>query len=333
VLEPEGDAVRFWLWLNFGLTVTLFLVTGYFLVRRALRERRLTTELALYLATLSLGWMEAVIDWGAFVYYSTMWPHYPVDWPIVRLIPILPLHIPLCYTWFFFGGAWLGVRLARAVTQRLPRLSMDAALIGAGLLVGFLLDFAVENFFISVGGLWTYTQVWGPLSLRGGTDTQWPIYMGFAMALTIAPFTYLLGKRNDRGEDLLAIAVRSFSLGRARALRPTAATSGIGTASLAVAGTTMTTPAPAAPARRGAVGAPRRPSWVLYLLTWVVVVHLVYGVVSLGYAALRWTGVQKTVSTVKPYPDGEPWYDGDVTKPGDPDLNDSPIGAAVRAGL
>jgi hypothetical protein len=319
--------MRFWLWLNFSITVGLFTVTLIFLVRRALRERRLTTELALYLATLSLGWMEAVIDWGAFVYYSTMWAHFPTDWPVVRLIPILPLHIPLCYTWFFFGGAWMGAKLAKALMHRWPQLNMSATLIGAGLFVGFALDFVVENFFISVGGLWTYTQVWGPLSLRGGTDTQWPIYMGFAMALSIAPYTYLLGKRNDRGEDLVAVAVRSFSL-----RRRTPATQPVGSMSLAVAGTATTTAAPSAPVRTTTAG-PRRPNWVLYLLSWVVVVHVVYGTVSLGYAVLRWTGVQTTVSTVKPYPDGKSWYDNIVTEPDDPDLNREPIGAAVRTGL
>jgi hypothetical protein len=318
--------VKFWLWFNFAVTVGLFAVTLFFLVRRARRERRLTPELALYLATLSLGWMEAVIDWGAFVYYSTMWPHYPVDWPVVRLIPILPLHIPLCYTWFFFGGAWLGVRLARGLVHRWPRLPMGATLVAAGFLVGFALDFAVENFFISVGGLWTYTQVWGPLSLRGGTDTQWPIYMAFAMACTISPLTYLLGKRNDRGEDVLAVAVRSFSLRRATAVRPAAPMA------LAVAGATTTAPSP--PVTTGdARLAARRPDWVLYVLSWVVVVHLVYGAVSLGYAALRWSGVQTTVSTVKPYPDGKRWYDNDVTIPDDPDLNEKPIQKALEAGL
>lgn len=170
--------MRGWMWFNFAATVGLFTVTLVFLVRRAWRERRLTAELALYLATLTLGWMEAVIDWGAFVYYSTTWPHYPTGWWALRLIPIVPLHIPLCYTWFFFGGAWLGVRLARVVQRRWPGLSMGAALVLGGLLVGFALDAVVENLFISAGGLWTYTQVWAPLSLRGGTDTQWPIYMG-----------------------------------------------------------------------------------------------------------------------------------------------------------
>lgn len=320
--------MKFWLWFNFTVTVGLFLVTLFFLVRRAGRERRLTPELALYLATLSLGWMEAVIDWGAFVYYSTMWPHFPVDWPVVRLIPILPLHIPLCYTWFFFGGAWLGVRLARSFVHRWPRLPMGVTLVAAGFLVGFALDFAVENFFISVGGLWTYTQVWGPLSLRGGTDTQWPIYMAFAMACTIAPLTYLLGKRNDRGEDVLAVAVRSFSLRRSPPVRTAP------TMSLAVAGATATAPVAAPPVASGGTGAAsRRPNWVLYLLSWVVVVHLVYGAVSLGYAVLRWTGVQTTVSTVKPYPDGKPWYDGDNTIPDDLDLDRSPIQKAVEAGL
>jgi hypothetical protein len=73
--------------------------------------------------------------------------------------------------------------------------------------------------------------------------------------------------------------------------------------------------------------------WLAYLLSWVVVVHLIYGGVSLGYAVLRWTGIQTSVSTVKPYPNGKPWYDGDVTNPDDPDLPRHPIDAAVDAGL
>jgi hypothetical protein len=295
-----------WLWFNVVVTVGLFTVTGYFLVRRAVRERRLTPELALYLSTLTLGWMEAVIDWGAFVYYSPEWPHFPTDWPIVRLIPILPLHIPLCYTWFFFGGAWLGVRMARALTQRFPRLRMDAMLVVCGLVVGFVLDAAVENFFISVGGLWTYTQTWGPLTLNAGADNQWPIYMGFAMALSIAPMTYLLGKRNDRGEDLLQVGVRRLT----------------GPRVAVVAGASSSSPS-----------ARVRQHWLLYLLSWVLAVHLIYGVVSLGYAALRWAGVQDSVSTVKPYPNGPAWFDDDVTRSDDPSVNREPIDAAVDAGL
>lgn len=295
-----------WLWFNVVVTVGLFTVTGYFLVRRAVRERRLTPELALYLSTLTLGWMEAVIDWGAFVYYSPEWPHFPTNWPIVRLIPILPLHIALCYTWFFFGGAWLGVRMARALTQRFPRLRMDLMLVVCGLIVGFVLDAAVENFFISVGGLWTYTQTWGPLTLNAGADNQWPIYMGFAMGLSIAPMTYLLGKRNDRGEDLLQVGVRRLTGPRV---------------------------AVAAGARSSSPPARVRQHWLVYLLSWVLAVHLIYGVVSLGYAALRWAGVQDSVSTVKPYPNGPAWFDDDVTRPDDPSVNREPIDAAVEAGL
>lgn len=318
-----------WLWFNIVLTVGLFTVTGFFLVRRAVRERRLTPELALYLATLTLGWMEAVIDWGAFVYYSPEWPHYPTDWPIVRLIPILPLHIPLCYTWFFFGGAWIGVRLARLLTNRFPRVRMDVALVGFGLLVGFALDAIVENFFISVAGLWTYTQTWGPLTLNAGADNQWPVYMGFAMASSIAPMTYLLGKRDDRDEDLLQVAVRR--LAEPRTVRAPAP------AGLAMAGTQTSLAAPVTtpPAATGAarVGSRTRQHWFLYLLSWVLVVHIIYGLVSLGYAALRWTGVQDTISTVKPYPNGPAWYDGKITEPDDPDLNRAPIQKAVDAGL
>jgi hypothetical protein len=276
----EGD-VGFWIAFNVVVTVLLFTVTLVFLVRRARRERRLTPELALYLATLSLGWMEAVIDWGAFVYYAPDWPHFPTSWPIVRLIPILPLHIPLCYTWFFFGGAWIAMRAARATVARWPRVRLGPALIGYGFVVGFLLDFAVESFFITVAKAWTYTQTWGPLTLFAGEENQWPVYMGFAMALTIAPITYLVGRRDDQGRDVIGGVV-------ARATRR------------------------------------RWPRWPLYLLSWIVVVHIVYGTVSLGYAVLRWTGVQTTVSTVRPYDDGPAWYDGDVTRPGDRRLDDEP---------
>lgn len=284
----------FWLACNMTVTVILFTVTLVFLVRRARRERRLTPELALYLATLCLGWMEAVIDWGAFVYYSPEWPHFPTSWPIVRLVPILPLHIPLCYTWFFFGGAWLAVRLARATTARFPRLRMTPMLWMCGFAIGFLLDFAVENFFIGVAGLWTYTQTWAPLTWHAGADNQWPVYMGFAMALTIAPITYLLGARNDRGEDVVQAVARRVGEARDRRAR-----------------------------------GPRSPrasrQWIAHLVGWVLVVHVIYGTVSLGYAALRWTGVQKSVSSVKPYRDGPALYDGDVTKPGDPTVNHRPI--------
>ena len=339
--------MHFWLWVNFSLTIALFTVTGWFLVRRARRERRLTPELALYVATLTLGWMEAVIDWGAFVYYSPEWPHFPTDWPVVRLIPILPLHIPLCYTWFFFGGAWMGMRLARALTTRFTRMRMGPMLIVCGLVVGFLLDIAVESFFISVGGLWTYTQTWGPLTWHAGADNQWPVYMGFAMALTIAPITYLFGTRDDRGEDVVAATVRRITAARTRAApaplvgAPSGASSGVDRRgrsapavvgmNLAVAGAARaaTIAAPAAPSG-DARGAPTgRTQWLLYLVSWVVVVHVIYGAVSLGYATLRWTGLQTTVSTVKPYPDAKPWFDGDITKRGDPSLPRHSIDAAV----
>lgn len=321
--------MRFWIWFNVVVTLLLFALTGAFLVRRALREGRLTAELALFLATISLGWMEAVIDWGAFVYYSPDWPHYPTNWPIVRLIPILPLHIPLCYMWFFWGGATMGRGLARRLVHRYPRLRLGPALVLSGLLVGFFFDVVVENFFIVVAGAWNYTQVWGPLSLRGGTDTQWPIYMGFAMALTIAPLTYLLGTRNDRGEDLVTVSVRSF--GRWLAPRRAAVPAG---SSLATAGATTGGSSPATVRGAGGrSGSRRRPHWLAYLLGWVVVVHIAYGAVTLPYAVLRWTGVQTTVGTVRPYPNGPAWYDDDVTKPGDPDVNTEPTQKSVEDGV
>lgn len=302
--------MRFWIWFNVTVTLILFTATLVFLIRRARREGRLTAELALFLATLTLGWMEAVIDWGGFVYYSPDWPHFPDSWPIVRLIPILPLHIPLCYTWFFWGGSVMGRGLARRILVRRPNLPIGLTLLASGLLVGFAFDLVVENFFIVVGGAWNYTQVWSPLSLRGGTDTQWPIYMGFAMALSIGPMTYLLGRRNDRGEDLLAAW-----LGRA-GRRPEPS----GEGSVATTASTVAT-------TRRHVG------WVRYLLAWIVAVHIIYGAVSLGYAALRWSGVQTTVGTVRPYPNGPAWYDNDVTKPGDPSVNTEPTQKSVDDGV
>ncbi|MEZ5169958.1 MAG: spirocyclase AveC family protein [Acidimicrobiia bacterium] len=296
--------MRFWIWFNVTVTLALFTATLVFLVRRALREGRLTAELALFLATLTLGWMEAVIDWGGFVYYSPDWPHFPESWPVVRLIPVLPLHIPLCYTWFFWGGSVMGRGLARWVLVRRPGLPIGATLLAAGLFVGFAFDAVVENFFIVVGGAWNYTQVWGPLALRGGTDTQWPVYMGFAMGLTISPLTYLLGKRNDRGEDLLAAW-----LGRAR---ERSRSSGSGTAGAATR---------------------RQVGWARYLVAWIIVVHVIYGAVSLGYAVLRWSGVQTTVGTVQPYPNGPAWYDDDVTEPGDPSVNTEPTQKSVDDGV
>ncbi len=304
-----------WISVNIGLTLVLFGTTLWFLARRARRERRLTPELALFLATLLLAWMEAVIDWGAFVYYSPDWPHFPTDWPIVRLIPFLPLHIPLVYPWFFFGGAWVSYRMARVLLVRFPRFPRGLAFFGFGFLGGFVLDALIENLYITVPRLWTYTQTWRPLALRAGTDTQWPVYMGLAMALAIGSMAFLLGTRNDRGEDLVAVAVRR--LGRLLAPRSSDAPAG---ASLAVAGAGTPT-ATTAPDRSVATTPRRRsPNWIASLIGWVIAVHLAYGAVTLPFAVMRWTGVQTTVGTVKPYSDGPAWYDDDVTKPDNPGL-------------
>lgn len=312
--------MRFWISFNVIVTLVLFTVTLTFLIRRARHEGRLTAELALFIATLTLGWMEAVIDWGGFVYYSPDWPHYPTSWPIVRLIPILPLHIPLCYTWFFWGGSVMGRGLARQVLLRRPGLPIGATLIASGFFVGFVFDAVVENFFIVVGGAWNYTQVWGPLSLRGGTDTQWPVYMAFAMALTIGPLTYLLGRRNDRGEDFLAAA-----LGRSG--RPHVESTVVLDGSSGETGVAAAVGALRGSERR------RRVGWVQYLMVWIVAVHVIYGTVSLSYAVLRWSGLQTTVGTVEPYPNGPAWYDNDVTKPGDRGVNTDPTQKSVDDGV
>src|SRR5581483_973460 len=197
--------MRWWAWTNVGATMAVFAGTLAVLVCTARREGRVTRELGLFVGALSIGWMEAVLCWGAYLYYSPTWPHFPTGWPIVRLIPILPLHIPLAYTWFFFGGAWLAVRLAARIHGRRPSWSEVPLLLTTGAAVGFIFGAVVENIYIPLSGLWTYTQTWAPLTLRAGSDSQWPVYMDLAMAAAIAPFTYFLGRSSPASRSRPAV--------------------------------------------------------------------------------------------------------------------------------
>ena len=132
--------------------------------------------------------MEPILDWALHLYYSPVWAHFPTNWPLVRLIPYLPIVVPFAYTWYFFAGSVVSARLAE---WSRPWIRHSQGLVLWGFLFGAGLSLVFENTFITLTGLWTYTQVIGPLSLSLGSDTHWPFAMAVVMGLTQAGLSWV----------------------------------------------------------------------------------------------------------------------------------------------
>lgn len=177
---------------------------------KSTRRGRVVPMLILALAMIPLFWQEAPGDWAFFAEYNPNFAHVPHWGPLGATYGGLPVIAIPGYPFYFVPPMVMALALAKRMSR--PRgWAYWQRLLAAGLVVGFLWDVVFE-IVATRFGIWreSYTP-WG-LTLWGGTRYQ----MTVAVSLVIAPFcmwcTYLIGRLDDRGDDVvLAWARRNIT--------------------------------------------------------------------------------------------------------------------------
>jgi hypothetical protein len=167
----------------------------------SLREHKVHPGLWLTLATLSIFWLEAPYDWAMYAQFREDLWRLP-DWgPIGATHGQLPaLAIP-GYVLYFGVPTVIAVTIARRLIAsrgwRAPQ-----TLLATGLAVGFTWDACFETLGTRIG-LWRFARTAPGLVLWGDSKYQVPVYCFIAMGVPIMLFTYMVGRRDDRGDTLI----------------------------------------------------------------------------------------------------------------------------------
>jgi len=152
-----------------------FILVGAYL---SYRRRRVHPLLLLSISALSFSWIESPYDWAMYAQFPPGLPRMPSWWP-------------LNVTW---GGRWLSAKfnLRRPIT-----------LLTVGLLVGFCWAFVFNAITGAHFGNFYYGYVIPGLAIFEGTKHQYPLYDSLAMGIEMMVFTYLLGRTDAEGRNVI----------------------------------------------------------------------------------------------------------------------------------
>lgn len=177
----------------------LFTVIAVYL---SVRQRRLHPLLLVCVAAMSISWIEAPYDWAMYAQFPPELPRMPSWWPLNMTWGGLPSSVPIGYIGYFVLpaviGAALGRRAARRFGWRRPQ-----TLLAAGFTVGFCWAFVFNAMLGARLGLFHYGYVIPGLAIAEGTTHQYPIYDSVAMGVQMMTFTYLLGRTDEQGRNVI----------------------------------------------------------------------------------------------------------------------------------
>ncbi|TMS49654.1 spirocyclase AveC family protein [Mycobacterium sp. DBP42] len=178
-----------------------FLAVGIYL---SVRRGRLHPLLLLCISALSFSWIEAPYDWAVYAQFPPELPRMPSWWPLNLTWGGLPSAVPVGYMGYFVLPAIIGAALGRWASRRWNwRRPQTLLLVGFG--VGFLWAFAFNAIVGARLGLFYYGYVIEGLAVWSGTIHQYPIYDSIAMGLQMMLFTYLLGRTDSQGRNVIEI--------------------------------------------------------------------------------------------------------------------------------
>ncbi|MCF6388232.1 spirocyclase AveC family protein [Mycobacterium sp. MBM] len=176
-----------------------FTLAGVYL---SIRGRRLHPLLLLCICAISFSWIEAPYDWSMYAQFPPALPRMPSWWPLNMTWGGLPSAVPLGYIGYFcipaVTGAWIGRRLIERFNWRPP-----ITLLLVGLAVGFSWALVFNGGLGAQLGVFYYAYVIPGLAIFEGTIHQYPIYDAIAMAIQMMVFTYLLGRTDDEGRNVI----------------------------------------------------------------------------------------------------------------------------------
>lgn len=189
----------------------LFLAFGVYL---SIRRGRLHPLLLVSISAISFSWIEAPYDWAMYAQFPPALPRMPSWWPMnLTWGGGLPSAVPIGYIAYFVLPAVIGAGLGRRVTERFSWRRPQTLLI-VGLLVGFCWALLFNAFFGPRLGIFYYGYVIPGLAIFEGSKYQYPIYDAIAMGLQVMVFTYLLGRTDDQGRNVIEAWADKRSAGR-----------------------------------------------------------------------------------------------------------------------
>ena len=181
------------------VTGVAFLVIGVYL---SYRRRRLHPLLLLCISAISFSWIEAPYDWAMYAQFPPALPRMPPWWPLNMTWGGLPSSVPIGYISYFVLPAIIGAGLGRWLSAKF-HWRRPITLLTVGLFVGFLWALLFNAVLGARLGVFHYGRVIPGLAIFAGTKHQYPLYDSLAMGIQMMVFTYLLGRTDSEGRNVI----------------------------------------------------------------------------------------------------------------------------------
>jgi hypothetical protein len=179
----------------------------------SIRQGRVHPLLLLCISAISFSWIEAPYDWAMYAQFPTAIPRMPSWWPLNMTWGGLPLFVPIGYISYFVLPAVTATALGWWLIARFGWRRPQTLLI-VGLLVGFAWALFFNGFLGAKLGVFYYGRVIPGLAIREGTVHQYPLYDSLAMAIQMMAFTYLLGRTDTEGRNVIEMLAAKRSTTR-----------------------------------------------------------------------------------------------------------------------
>lgn len=176
-----------------------FVAIGAYL---SFRRGRLHPLLLLCISAFSFCWIEAPYDWAMYAQFPPAVPRMPSWWPLNMTWGGLPASVPPGYIAYFVLPAVIGAALGRWLSSKFSWRRPITLLI-VGLAVGFCWALLFNAILGAQHGAFFYGRVIPGLALFEGTRHQYPLYDSLAMGVQMMVFTYLLGRTDAQGRNVI----------------------------------------------------------------------------------------------------------------------------------
>jgi vacuolar-type H+-ATPase subunit I/STV1 len=177
-----------------------FLAIGCYL---SYRRGRLHPLLLLCISAISFSWIEAPYDWAMYAQFPPALPRMPSWWPLnMTWGGGLPSSVPIGYIQYFVLPAVIGAPLGRWLSSKF-HWRRSITLLVVGLVVGFLWALLFNGFVGARLGVFYYGRVIPGLAIFEGSIHQYPLYDALAMGVLMMVFTYLLGRTDSQGRNVI----------------------------------------------------------------------------------------------------------------------------------
>ncbi|BBZ11332.1 spirocyclase AveC family protein [Mycobacterium branderi] len=190
-----------------------FLAIGLYL---SIRRRRLHPLLLLCVSAISFSWIEAPYDWAMYAQFPPALPRMPSWWPLNMTWGGLPSAVPVGYMSYFVLPAVIGAAAGRWLSVKL-HWRRPITLLSVGLVVGFCWALFFNAVLGARLGIFHYGYVIPGLALSEGTKYQYPLYDSLAMGVQMMVFTYLLGRTDLKGRNVIEMWADRKSTNRLQA--------------------------------------------------------------------------------------------------------------------